>query len=74
MTILLWIISAAIATLRVVGLTHPAYQAVAHLWVATLFTIFGVRQYHKIYGGWHALAAGLTLTAVETIVAFKLLP
>ncbi len=35
--VILICVSAALAALRISGITHPAFQAVAHLWVGGLF-------------------------------------
>lgn len=68
-----WLIVFALSIARILGATHPAYQAVAHLFVGGLFAAWFVRT-TTVGGGWNSLVAAVTVTAVEVSVAFKFIP
>ena len=80
MTYALIIIALILAALRIAGVTHEAYQAVAHLFVGGLFAAgwvqgFGAHDYDEERRAMWKFGIALALTAVEVwcFVAFRVM-
>jgi len=66
-TAILIIVSVVLAGLRIGGMTHPTFQALAHLFVGGLLTDGCVRRQ------WVEIGLGVALSAVE-LACFIFLP
>lgn len=62
-------ISVIIAAIRIVGITHPAFQALAHLWLGVLLGAISIGgEQQKSYKLWRTLVIGLSV--IEIIMFF----